>query len=207
MPAAIEHIGIDIGITRTLEPAPRTLTRAEASHNVTRILFWNPNAIPWVARTEAYTQALLSGRVNQKDHPHLVAMFRHVEAQVLLDRADARKVVYLGAVALRQNYSDEPQVQQQQLTHLLEISGGSSQSVELRVLPETANANITADRGAVTLYEYADTPSVAEEETWTEGVVLSDDPTFVRDIEVAFAALHRRTLDHEQSVAYIQSLV
>lgn len=207
MPAATEHIGIDIGITRTLEPAPRTLTRAEASHNVSRILFWNPNAIPWVARTEAYTQALLSGRVNQKDDPHLAALFRHVEAQVILDRADARKVIFLGATALRQNYSDEPQVQQQQLTHLIDVANGSNGSVEVRVLPETVNASIVADKGAVTLYEHPTEASVIEEETWAEGVMLSDDPVAVREAEMIFAALHQRALGHEESVAYIQSLI
>lgn len=201
------EIGVGVAVTRTEEAATRAITRTEAIHSASRILLWNAVAVPWVARTEAYTHALLSGRPISQEDPSFAAMFRTVEAQVVLDRTDTQKIICLGATALSQRYSDDPFVHRQQLQRLLDISSTAGNDIRLHVLPHSVNASMIADRGAITLYEHASRPPIVEEESWTNGVVLTDSPSVVSEIQMVFAAIQQHSLDHETSIGRLQETI
>jgi hypothetical protein len=198
---------LDVGVSVDIEPVPRGMTRAVAIHNASRIMLWHATAIPWIARTEEYTHALIRDRLTVQEDPDLTAMFRTVEAQTLLERVHVKKVMFIGAAALRQSYNENPAIQQEQLDHLASLVSDSGGALRLRVLPTNANASIVADRPPLTLYERNPGAPLVEEETWAGGVVITGDSYAVSEARTAFAALHDRALSHDDSTAFLQSVI
>ncbi|MCW2936693.1 MAG: hypothetical protein JWM19_7655 [Actinomycetia bacterium] len=135
-----------------------------------RIHGWELGAVPGLLQTEDYARALIrSGRPmdSAEEIDRLVAA--RIERQEVVSSDKRPLLWYVLDESVVRHVVGGPEVMGTQLDRLLEASAGAG--VVLQVLPFTADNHAGAD-GPISLYEFAETPSICYTECYGGGRIV-----------------------------------
>ncbi|MGH3169400.1 MAG: helix-turn-helix domain-containing protein [Trebonia sp.] len=135
-----------------------------------RIHGWELGAIPGLLQTEAYAQALIrSGR--PKDDCDTIGRLvaARMERQEIVTGENAPLLWYVLDEGVLRHVVGSPAVMGDQLDRLLAAAG--SPGIVIQLLPFTADNHVGAD-GPISVYEFADSPSVCYTECFSGGRIV-----------------------------------
>jgi transcriptional regulator with XRE-family HTH domain len=135
-----------------------------------RIHGWELGAVPGLLQTPGYARALISsGRPMDSDEGIDQLVAARLERQEVLTSESPPLLWYVLDEGVIRHVVGGPAVMGRQLDRLLEASAGPG--IVLQVLPYGADNHAGAD-GPISLYEFADTPSVCYTECYGGGRIV-----------------------------------
>ncbi|MBF6178429.1 MULTISPECIES: DUF5753 domain-containing protein [Nocardia] len=167
---------------------------------------WECAVIPGLLQTEDYVRALMSaitatGRPTEAEQRVRARLRR----QARLDEPEALRLsVVIGQAALMQQVGG-PEVQRQQLVHLLELADEYADTLDLRVIPFDAQGSIAAmNTSTFHLLDFVSPrlPTVG----WVEAalfVQVVEDSRRVAELEFLYNRVHTIALGREDSLRLI----
>ncbi|MFB7513830.1 Scr1 family TA system antitoxin-like transcriptional regulator [Streptomyces sp. NPDC056144] len=167
------------------------------------IRLYAPKLVPGILQTTAYAREVLSsGSPPKRDEERDRLLVTRLErAQILEDFESPVVWVMLDEEVLRRPVGG-PAVMCEQLRHILKL--GESRRIRVHILPLTVGYHSLME-GLVTLMWFADQPPIAYSEGLKSGRIL-EDPTVLRECQVAYDHALGDALSHRESLALIRSV-
>jgi transcriptional regulator with XRE-family HTH domain len=168
-----------------------------------RIHGWELGAVPGLLQTEEYARALISsGRpMDSDDEIHRLVAAR-IERQEVINGDKPPLLWYVLDECVVRHVMGGPAVMRAQLDRLLEASAGPG--VVLQVLPFAADNHAGAD-GPISLYEFAESPSVCYTECYGGGRIV-EGRTEVADLMTVISLIRAAALSERDSRAVIHQI-
>jgi transcriptional regulator with XRE-family HTH domain len=168
-----------------------------------RIHGWGPGAIPGLLQTEGYARALIrSGRPmgSREEIDQLVTA--RLERQEVVTSESPPLLWYVLDESVVRHVVGGPAVMAAQLDRLLEASAGPG--VVLQVLPYAADNYAGAD-GPISLYEFADSPSVCYTECYGGGRIV-EGRTEVAELMTVISLIRAAALPERESSTFVRRI-
>lgn len=189
-----------------LEEAAKRFYGMEAGADYIRV--YDGHMIPGLLQTEEYTRAIVEiDPIFSALETETAVQIRTDRQKELRQRPEIELCVMLSEAALRQQVGG-PELQAQQLEHLITLAEPSDLGIELRILPFASNPGIVSSSSTMLFFEFRNPalPIVAwQEAVRLLGSVTAGDPQFSR-LDLAWRDGARRALGHEASVAMVNEI-
>jgi transcriptional regulator with XRE-family HTH domain len=170
-----------------------------------RIHGWELGAVPGLLQTEAYARALIgSGRPKDSRDAIDRLVAGRMERQEILLGENAPLLWYVLGEGVLRKVVGSPAVMGEQLDRLL--SAAESPGIVIQVLPFTADNHVGAD-GPISLYEFAESPSVCYTECFSGGRIV-EGRADVADLMTVISLIRASALsarDSRQLISRIRS--
>ncbi|MEU8527261.1 helix-turn-helix transcriptional regulator [Streptomyces sp. NPDC048629] len=162
-----------------------------------------PKLVPGILQTEAYAREVLSsGSSAKSDEERDKLLGTRLERARILDEFDSPVVWTILDEAVLRRHVGGPQVMCEQLRHILGM--GESRRIRVHVLPFSAGYHALME-GFVSLMWFKDLPPIAYVEGLKSGRVW-EEPSVVRECQVAYDHALGDALSHRKSLAKIRSV-
>jgi transcriptional regulator with XRE-family HTH domain len=178
-------------------------------HGATRIRIYEGHLIPGLLQTDDYTRALLGTdpSVSPVDLENIIALRRRRQERLDVD-PKPQMVVIIGEAALRQQVAG-PDVQANQIQHILDFAAQRPAQVDVRVLAFATNPGILISSSTLLLLEFESKhlPIMAwQEAVRPVGYVEGHDDHY-RLLELAWQDGLKRALSADESTQLMSKLV
>jgi len=168
-----------------------------------RIHGWELGTVPALLQTEQYARALISsGRPmdSEDEIEHLVAT--RIKRQEVISGEDPPLLWYVLDESVVRHVVGGPRVMRAQLDRLLEASTGPG--IVLQVLPYEADNHAGTD-GPISLYEFAESPSVCYTECYGGGRIVESREE-VADLMTVISLIRAAALSERESHALVRQI-
>lgn len=168
-----------------------------------RIHGWELGAVPGLLQTEAYARALIrSGRPKDGDETIDRLVAARMERQDIVTGGNAPLLWYVLDEGVLRHIVGTPAIMGEQLDRLLRAAG--SPGIVVQVLPFTADNHAGAD-GPISLYEFAESPSVCYTECFSGGRIV-EGRTEVADLMTVISLIRASALSARDSRELIRRI-
>ncbi|WP_025351960.1 DUF5753 domain-containing protein [Nocardia nova] len=180
-----------------------TLRYFGLEHGASSINSYESGVIPGLLQTEDYIRALTTSIVATKPAESEQRVSARLRRQQRLTEGGLRLTVVVGQAALMQQVGG-PSVQRAQLRHVIEMVDGNPETIDLRVIPFTAEGSAAVNAATMHLLDFDSPrlPTVA----WLESAVyaeLIDDGRMVEQLKYQYASARTSALDRSDSLKLI----
>ncbi|MFF9568059.1 Scr1 family TA system antitoxin-like transcriptional regulator [Streptomyces sp. NPDC014685] len=203
----LEVGGFFVRFLPVLEEAPGVAEHFEAAaefeKQATVLRLYAPKLIPGLLQTEAYAREVLSsGFPPKSDEERDRLLVTRLKRARILDNFESPVVWVLMDEEVLRRPIGGPALMAEQLRHVMEL--GERRRVRVHVLPFSAGYHALLE-GLVSLMWFEDLPPVAYTEGLKSGRVW-ENPSAVRDCQVAYDHALGDALSHRESLALIRSV-
>ncbi|MFI1460310.1 DUF5753 domain-containing protein [Nocardia carnea] len=184
-----------------------TLRYYGLEHGASSIDSYEGSVIPGLLQTADYIRALTTSPVATKPAESEQRVRARLQRQERLTGNDPlRLTVVVGQAALMQQVGG-PEIQRAQLRHVADMVERYPDTIDLRVIPFTAQGSAAVNAATVHLLDFDSTrlPTVA----WLESAVyaeLIDDIRLIEQLKYQYARASASALDREASIELIQQI-
>ncbi|APA96713.1 hypothetical protein NS506_02651 [Nocardia seriolae] len=178
-------------------------------HGARSVRTYSALLVPGLLQTEDYARALISSdmaNIRPVDAEQYVAVRMRRQQRLFAEKDSLELMAIVSEAALRQQVGG-PDVQRQQLEHLVEVCTRHADTVGVRVLPFTTTVGAIAGASIFQLLDFANPriPTVGWHESVAYGALL-DDPRSVRDLGITFGQAYEKALDDTESLDFIRKV-
>ena len=171
--------------------------------DATRIHGWELGAVPGLLQTEDYARALIrSGRPKDSSDTIDRIVAARMERQEIVSGENAPLLWYVLDESILRHVVGGPAVMRAQLDRL--IAAADAPGIVVQVLPFTADNHAGAD-GPISLYEFAECPSVCYTECYSGGRIV-EGRTEVADLMTVISLIRASALSASDSRELIRRI-